>query len=108
MLKVLGWFGANILLLVSNKVMMTGYFTLPVALTVSHMLASLFYTTIITELGLVPKQGIASRQQLLRVALLSGAFSLSIVAGVGCECPRSAHANAPRFVMGDELRRQAF
>ncbi|KAL3138313.1 hypothetical protein ABBQ32_006124 [Trebouxia sp. C0010 RCD-2024] len=81
-LVVAAWFVSNIVLLLSNKYLLSNYgFRQPVFLTLCHMLACVVLSTAFSATNAVPRQSIQSSKQLIKISVLAIVFAMSVVLG---------------------------
>ncbi|KAF4369552.1 hypothetical protein CsatB_003949 [Cannabis sativa] len=80
---IASWYFSNIGVLLLNKYLLSIYgFRYPIFLTMLHMIACAFYSSIaINFLEVVPRQHILSRKQFLKIFALSAIFCFSVVCG---------------------------
>ncbi|GAB2209972.1 hypothetical protein Droror1_Dr00027201 [Drosera rotundifolia] len=80
---VASWYASNIGVLLLNKYLLSIYgYKYPIFLTILHMVSCSAYSSAAVHLlRLVPYQRIQSRRQLVKIVILSGVFSFSVVCG---------------------------
>ncbi|KAK8676449.1 hypothetical protein V6N13_142023 [Hibiscus sabdariffa] len=80
---IASWFMSNIGVLLLNKYLLSFYgYRYPIFLTMLHMLSCASYSYVaINLLGIVPRQHILSRKQLLKILALCVIFCFSVVCG---------------------------
>ncbi|KAL9252598.1 putative sugar phosphate/phosphate translocator [Drosera capensis] len=80
---VASWYASNIGVLLLNKYLLSIYgYKYPIFLTILHMVSCSAYSSAAVHLlRLVPYQRIHSRRQLVKIVVLSGLFSFSVVCG---------------------------
>jgi len=76
------WYICNIGVLLLNKYLLSFYgFRYPVFLTLCHMLACTVLSYVVSLMGLVPKQSVKSRRQLVKISVLALVFCFTVVGG---------------------------
>eukprot|EP00884_Botryococcus_braunii_P000978 jgi/Botrbrau1/10881/Bobra.0025s0058.1 len=81
-LLIIGWYAANIGVLLLNKYLLSYYgFKFPAFLTMCHMLSCSICTYACSRLKVVDTKRVTSRAQLVKIAVLASVFCISIVLG---------------------------
>mmetsp|Transcript_7457 Transcript_7457/g.12863 ORF Transcript_7457/g.12863 Transcript_7457/m.12863 type:complete len:379 (-) Transcript_7457:506-1642(-) len=79
---VLSWYVSNIGVVLLNKYLLSIYgFKYPVFLTLCHMIACTVLSYAVSLSGMVPRQGVKSKQQFLKISALALVFCGSVVCG---------------------------
>lgn len=79
---IITWYMSNIGVLLLNKYLLSIYgFKYPVFLTLCHMVACTLLSYAVSLMNVVPRQGIKSRKQFVKISLLSVVFCGSVVCG---------------------------
>lgn len=82
MVVIFAWYTSNIGVLLLNKYLLSIYgFKYPVFLTLCHMVACTILSYMVSLMRFVPRQGIKSRQQFVKISVLAIVFCCSVVCG---------------------------
>lgn len=79
---IFAWYTSNIGVLLLNKYLLSIYgFKYPVFLTLCHMVACTGLSYLVSLMQFVPRQGIKSKQQFIKISVLAVVFCGSVVCG---------------------------
>mmetsp|Transcript_18219 Transcript_18219/g.39837 ORF Transcript_18219/g.39837 Transcript_18219/m.39837 type:complete len:387 (-) Transcript_18219:248-1408(-) len=79
---IAAWYFSNIGVVLLNKYLLSFYgFKFPVFLTLCHMVACTILSYMVSLSGMVPRQGIKSKQQFFKISALALVFCGSVVCG---------------------------